>query len=110
MFSQMFPGSQPGESITTQNFLALGSPEDVDEQGIKDYMSLMVDVVRDEDYFTGFRVQKALKTGAKEFSMFGRNEGGGQLFHRWVNALIETDDDDLQALFENTPAQLRLSP
>jgi hypothetical protein len=33
--------------------------------------------------------------------MFGRNEGGGQLFHRWVNALIETSDEDLPALLEN---------
>ncbi len=108
MFSQMFPGSQPGESITTQNFLAFGSPDEVDEQGIKDYMSLMVDVVRDEDYFTGLRVQKALKTGAKKFSYFGRNEGGGQLFHKWVNKLIETDDADLPNLFANIPSELKL--
>ena len=60
----------------------------------------MVDVVGGEDYVTGFRVQKALATGAKQFSLFGRNEGGGQLFHRWVDAVVETDDDDLQDLFE----------
>jgi len=108
MFSQMFPGAKPGESLTTQNFLAFGAPDEVDEQGIKDYMSLMVDVVEGEDYFTGFRVQKALKTGAKQFSMFGRNEGGGQLFHKWVDTLIATEDEDLPALFENIPAELAL--
>ena len=108
MFSQMFPGANPGESHTIQNFLAFGAPDEIDEQGIKDYMSLMVDVVRDEDYFTGFRVQKALKTGAKKYSIFGRNEGGGQLFHRWVDRLIATDDADLTELFENVPAQLRM--
>ncbi len=100
MFSQMFPGASPGESITIQNFLSFKAPEQADETALADYMAKMVDVVRDEDYFTGLRVQKALATGAKEFSLFGRNEGGGQLFHKWTDALVETDDDDLPALFE----------
>ncbi len=100
MVSQLFPGSAPGESITVQNFLSLKSPDEVDQQAIGEYMELMVDVVRDEDYLTGFRVQKALATGAKPFSLFGRNEGGGQLFHRWLDVLLETDDEELPALFE----------
>ncbi len=100
MVSQLFPGSAPGESVTVQNFLSLKSPEEVDERAIGEYMDLMVDVVRDEDYLTGFRVQKALATGAKPFSLFGRNEGGGQLFHRWLDVLLETDDEALPALFE----------
>ena len=101
MFSQMFPGASPGESQTTQNFLQYGAPEDVDPDEMKTYMQFMQSVVEREDYSTGFNVQKALATGAKEFSMFGRNEGGGQLFHRWVDALIETSDADLPALLEN---------
>jgi carnitine monooxygenase subunit len=100
MVSQLFPGAAPGESVTIQNFLSLKSPDEVDQAAVKDYMSWMVDVVRDEDYFTGFRVQKALATGAKEHSLFGRNEGGGQMFHRWVDALVNTDDADLPALLE----------
>lgn len=101
MFSQLFPGSSPGESVTVQNFLSLKAPEDVDPRMVKEYMGWMVDVVRDEDYFTGYRVQKALATGAKKFTLFGRNEGGGQLFHRWVDALVDTEDEDLPGLFEN---------
>jgi hypothetical protein len=31
--------------------------------------------------------------------MFGRNEGGTQAFHKWVQALIDADDADLSALF-----------
>jgi len=34
--------------------------------------------------------------------MFGRNEGGGQRFHRWLERLIDTDDDGLAALFDET--------
>lgn len=101
MFSQMFPGKSPGESITTQNFLRFGAPDEVDAQEMAAHMEFMQGVVEGEDYGTGFNVQKALATGAKEYSLFGRNEGGGQLFHRWVDALIETSDDDLPALLEN---------
>jgi hypothetical protein len=30
--------------------------------------------------------------------LFGRNEGGLQRFHRWVEALVTTDDADLPRL------------
>jgi phenylpropionate dioxygenase-like ring-hydroxylating dioxygenase large terminal subunit len=106
MFSQLFPGATPWESTTVQNFLYFGKPEEVVKADVDKYMSFMVDVVGGEDYVTGFRVQKALATGAKAFSLFGRNEGGGQLFHRWVDAVIETDDADLQGLFERGIAGL----
>ncbi len=108
MVSQMFPGKTAGESTTTQYFAAFESPDDVDQQGLAAYMSLMVDVVRDEDYYTGLRVQKALATGAKEYSIFGRNEGGGQLFHLWIDTLLKTSDEDLPALFSNIPERLRM--
>jgi hypothetical protein len=45
-------------------------------------------------------VQRALATGAKPYALFGRNEGGGQMFHRWIQALVESDDEALPALFE----------
>ena len=108
MVSQMFPGKTPGESATTQYFTALEAPDEVDKEGLAAYMSSMVDVVRDEDYYTGLRVQKALATGAKQYSIFGRNEGGGQLFHRWVDAVLETSDEDLPKLFSETPESLRI--
>jgi carnitine monooxygenase subunit len=100
MVSQLFPGKTPLESVTVQNFLSFSSPEELNHDELKQYMSLMIDVVAGEDYTTGSNIQKALATGAKPFSLFGRNEGGGQLFHRWVETVIETDDADLPALFE----------
>jgi phenylpropionate dioxygenase-like ring-hydroxylating dioxygenase large terminal subunit len=98
MFSQMFPGASPGESTTTQNFLQFASPDEIKQEEMETYMQFMRTVVEGEDYGTGFKVQRALATGAKEFTLFGRNEGGGQLFHRWVDALIETSDAELPAL------------
>ncbi len=100
MVSRMFPGAAPGQSETTQTFLYFGDESDMDRQALAGFMDLMKTVVADEDYFTGFNVQTALATGAKEYSYFGRNEGGGQLFHRWVDAIIAADDDQLPQLFQ----------
>ncbi|MDE0270754.1 MAG: hypothetical protein OXP11_06055, partial [Gammaproteobacteria bacterium] len=58
-------------------------------------------VVQEEDYATGLRQQKALLTGAMPHVQFGRNEGGGQRFHAWVDRLLETDDQALPTLFQN---------
>jgi phenylpropionate dioxygenase-like ring-hydroxylating dioxygenase large terminal subunit len=100
MVSQMFPGKTPTESFTIQNFLAMGDPADDDREEIDKRMAFYHHVVLNEDYFTGKGIQKALATGARDHLMFGRNEGGGQLFHRWVDELVRTDDEDLPGLLE----------
>ena len=56
-------------------------------------------VVQEEDYATGLKQQKALESGAKEYVMFGKNEEGGHNFHRWVDHIIDTKDEDLSKLF-----------
>ena len=61
--------------------------------------------MRDEDYYTGLRIQRAVKTGAKSEFLFGRNEGGGHRFHRWVDELIELDDAELADAFRLRPEQ-----
>ncbi len=99
MFSMMFPGKTVGESFTIQNFLRYGKREELNRQDLDNFMGFMRTVVGEEDYKTGFRVQTSLATGAKAFSYFGRNEGGGQLFHKWVDAMINTSDADLPELF-----------
>ena len=99
MVSQLFPGARVGESVTIQNFLATREPDEAQRAAIADTMRLLEHVVRDEDYFTGLRIQRALESGALRDVLFGRNEGGGQRFHRFVDALLETEDALLPALF-----------
>jgi nitrite reductase/ring-hydroxylating ferredoxin subunit len=101
MVSQMFPGDSPGESFTIQNFLHTRPPCDEQAEKMEQVMGFLLKVVGGEDYDTGLRLQKALRTGAKDHNLFGRNEGGGQLFHRWVDALVKTEDKDLPALVAN---------
>lgn len=99
MVSQLFPGDTPDESRTIQSFLAVDEPNAESQQTIDAQMAFLLKVVRDEDYTTGNRIQRAIKTGLTDDVLFGRNELGGQRFHRWVDAILETDDADLDDLF-----------
>ena len=100
MVSQLFPGAGPGESVTHQTFFSRVAPDARIEEKARRTMAFMQRVVRDEDYRMGERIQRSLRTGALEHVLFGRNEGGGQRFHAWVDALLETEDPELPALFE----------
>ena len=62
-------------------------------------IAFLENVVRDEDYATGLKIQRTVKTGAKKVLHFGRNEGGAQYVHGWLDALLKTSDDDLSDLF-----------
>ena len=99
MVSQLFPGEGVDESITLQTFLSPQPPDAEHQAKIQQQMDFLHHVVQDEDYATGKKIGRALATGAKADVLFGRNEGGGQRFHSWVDALVETDDDDLPELF-----------
>jgi len=103
MVSQLFPGATPDTSTTVQHFLAVEGPDEEQKDTITKQMDFLLRVVRDEDYFTGKRIQRALKTGAKTHVMFGRNEAGGQRFHAFVDALVaaETDADYQSLLAKN---------
>ncbi|WP_420611040.1 aromatic ring-hydroxylating oxygenase subunit alpha [Candidatus Poriferisodalis sp.] len=95
MISTLFPGDTPDTSRTVQHFLAAFELSEQLEGLIDAQKAFLLHVVRDEDYYNGNRIQRAVKTGAKTEFFFGRNEAGGQRFHGWVDRLVaaETDDD-----------------
>ena len=99
MVSQLFPGDTPETSITVQNFLATFTPTEEQLTLIDEQMSFLIHVVRDEDYYTGNRIQRAVKTGVKSEFVFGRNEGPCQRFHGWVESLVAADDAEFVRLF-----------
>ncbi len=102
MISQLFPGSAVDRSVTLQTFLSPQPPSAERKVKIQKQMEFLRHVVRDEDYATGLGIGRALATGAKSHVHFGRNEGGGQTFHSWVDALIDTETEDLLPLFSRT--------
>jgi nitrite reductase/ring-hydroxylating ferredoxin subunit len=88
LVSTLFPGADPDTSVTIQNFLATFDLSDLLMPAIEQTQDFLLHVVRDEDYFTGKRIQRSVKTGAKDVFLFGRNEQGGQRFHAWVDDLV----------------------
>ena len=101
MLSQLFPGETPGTSYTVQHYLMAEEPkDDATVKAARDQLDFLRYVVAEEDYATGLKQQQAMETGAKDHVLFGRNEGGGHNFHRWVDTILETSDEDLPKLFQ----------
>ncbi len=100
MVSQLFPGDSPLESRTVQNYVMekLPSSDEV-RDAANEQFRLLEYVVREEDYATGFRQQRALMSRPGASVLFGRNEGGGQHFHGFLDKLLACPDEQLPALF-----------
>ena len=99
MVSQLFPGKEPGESFTVQNFLVDRELSPEQREAATRQFEFLKGVVRDEDYAIGLKQQEALRTGSREFVLFGRNEGGGQVFHAWVDRILQAEDHELPGIF-----------
>ena len=95
MLSQLLPGDKPEDSITHQYYLMEKEPNKKQTKEAHEQFKLLEYVVEVEDYATGIRLQKGLKTGLIDHVMFGRNEGGGQTFHKCVDKIINTKDKEL---------------
>lgn len=109
--ARIFPGANPDESITHLDFLSTAPASD--ERAVLEdrQVEFLERVVRDEDYATGLKIQRTVKTGAKKEFVFGRNEGGAQYVHGWIDAILETPDDELADLFRRgVPAGRIINP
>lgn len=93
--AQLFPGPTPGASTTVLSYLAAFEPDAAAQGEIDKQIEFLLNVVRDEDYYTGFGIQQAIAAGAKQEFIFGRNEGNNQRFHQWIDDLVacETPQD-----------------
>jgi nitrite reductase/ring-hydroxylating ferredoxin subunit len=100
LISQLFLGATPQESYTVQNYLMEKVPNEQEAALATEQFKLLKYVVEVEDYATGIRQQKNLQTGVRDHVLFGRNESGGHNFHRWVDQILETGDEDLNKLFQ----------
>jgi phenylpropionate dioxygenase-like ring-hydroxylating dioxygenase large terminal subunit len=100
MVSQLFPGDTPEESFTVQNYVMERLPDTEEKvKAAAEQFAFLEVVVRDEDYATGLAQQRAIRHREGFEMVFGRNEGGGQHFHRFLDKLLACDDDRLEALF-----------
>jgi phenylpropionate dioxygenase-like ring-hydroxylating dioxygenase large terminal subunit len=101
MVSQLFPGDTPLESRTVQNYVMENlPPNDEMRQAAQEQFKLLEYVVQVEDYATGLAQQRAIMHRPGAEVLFGRNEGGGQHFHGFLDTLLKTEDAGLPELFE----------
>ena len=100
LISQLFPGPDPDTSFTVQNYVIDHEPSVEELELAEKQADLLEYVVTEEDYATGKRIQRAVKVGARPELLFGRNEGGGQHFHGFLEHVLATDTADLPSLFE----------
>ncbi|MGD8417015.1 MAG: aromatic ring-hydroxylating dioxygenase subunit alpha [Pseudomonadales bacterium] len=103
MVSQLFPGDSPATSRTVQNYVMRKLPETDEVRAAADAQFKMLEfVVREEDYATGLLQQRALMTRPDAEVLFGRNEGGGQRFHAFLDELLDCPDEALPELFRRS--------
>jgi phenylpropionate dioxygenase-like ring-hydroxylating dioxygenase large terminal subunit len=99
--ARVFPGATADESVTYLDFISTAPKTEEFIEAANKQIAFLENVVRDEDYATGLKIQRTVKTGAKKVLHFGRNEGGAQYVHGWLDALLVTADEDLNELFRN---------
>lgn len=98
LVSIVVPGAEVGTSTTTQTFLAETPPDGAARATMSEMCAFLAHVVGDEDLPTSAFQQKVMATGLLPEVRFGRNEGGLQHFHTWLDRVIAADDAALVAL------------
>lgn len=107
IISQVIPGNTVGESVTVQTYLHEKAQNEEERATAAELTSFIAHVVRDEDLPMSQDQQHILSSGIQKFVQFGRNEGGLQHFHRWVEHCVSTDEErplaDLMAAAPDIP-------
>ena len=94
LVSQLFPGPTVDTSLTIQTVLCRHEPSNDEEREMAEQFSaLVLQAVRDEDYWVGHQIQNALKSGATPEVLFGRNEPSLQHYHHAVERYAELSVD-----------------
>lgn len=85
LVSTLWPGETPDVTMTRQYVMSAKKPSTPDELAATEgFSDVVLRAVRDEDYDMGYRIQRALASGANEAFVYGRNEPGLQHYHRMV--------------------------
>lgn len=107
LISQIFPCATVGESITIQSYYMQNKTDPEQLAAARANCEFLARVVRDEDLANSYKQQQALDSGLLNEVCFGRNEGGGQHFHRWLDAVLAMPNRALTSLFSDASDELR---
>ena len=90
MVSRLQPGPTPDKSTTVQ-WHYYREPVEGDEAtaAAEARRTLYAHVTSQEDFVTGFKINRALGAIADDCFRFGRNEPANQNLHSWIDALVD---------------------
>ena len=90
MISRLLPGPTPDRSTTAQ-YHYYRQPIEGDEAvaTAEARRLLYAQVTGDEDFVTGFKINRGLGAMADDHIRFGRNERGNQNLHTWIDRLVD---------------------
>ena len=88
IISQVLPGPSVAESTTIQIFLHEQEPVGDDLRDANEMADFLGHVVGQEDLPMSRSQQQVLQSGQMREVVFGRNEGGLQQFHTWVERFV----------------------
>ena len=90
----VLPGATVGESMTEQRVLTRKPVTDENRADLEVFRDFFYDVTYEEDYLTGYGVQKGVRNLAGTTQIYGRNEPGVQYAHRTINRLMQENHQD----------------
>lgn len=85
----VLPGKTVGESMTEQRVLTRSPVTDDNRADLETFRDFFYDVTYEEDYLTGYGVQKGVSNMQGTTQIYGRNEPGVQYAHRTINRLMK---------------------
>jgi hypothetical protein len=90
MVSRLLPGPTPERSTTVQ-YHYYRQPVEGDEAiaTAEARRQLYAQVTSQEDFVTGFKINRSLPAMGDDHIRFGRNERGNQNLHTWIDKLVE---------------------
>ncbi len=90
LVSQVFPGPTHETTTTRQTVLcSTGEQNQQWRENARNFSEMTLQAVRDEDYAVVATIQAALRAGANEEFLIGRNEPGVQHYHRTVARMMQ---------------------
>lgn len=90
--AQLIPGPAPNQNRTILYYVRREGPaDDAEKEQLFQTVDWLRDVVEEEDYGVGLKVQRGLESGAVKNVTFGKNERGNQFFHNWVSYYLADD-------------------
>jgi carnitine monooxygenase subunit len=93
IISQVFPGAAVGESTTVQIFLHERPPTGEQLAEAHEMTDFLSRVVGEEDMPMSRNQQQVLDSGLLREVQIGRNEGGVQHFHRWIDRFVNAEPE-----------------